>query len=787
MLKNYLKVTIRNLYNNKVYSLINIGGLCVGITTAILILLWVGHELSYDRYHTQANNLYRTIVNWNISGQRASYITTPAPFADLIKQEFPEIKATTRFALVRKGLLTYENIPFGGNKGTFTDPDILQMFSFDFIKGDPKNALNSPNSIAISETLARKIFGAEEAIDKVVKYNNSIDLVVSGIFKDMPDNSHLTFDFLIPFQQFISSYNIQEDNWSDFNYYTYVLLDEKTTGSAMQEKITALILERFKDDTVVENVELQPVVDIHLHSKYGNDISGNGDIQYVYIFSGVAFFILFIACINFMNLATARSVKRAKEIGLRKTVGAGRAQLITQFLGEAFLFTLIAITIAAMLVELLLPIFNEIAQKSITFSLLDTNILIILGLILLFTTLAAGLYPAVVLSSFQPAKVLKGTFKSGGNAVFLRKGLVVIQFLLSIVLLVGTLVVNDQLTFIQQKKLGYNKENILILPLVGEVSSNSELFKQQLLAYPDISNVTTASQDITNVNSSTSGASWNGRPDDFDIILNQLSVDRDFIKTFNIRMVEGRGFSSERESDSVAYILNQTAVNEMGLKDPVGTAFSVHGIIGTVIGVSEDFNFQSIHNPIGPLVLFVSPNWRSNMYISIEGDNISEAVAFAENKWKEINPAYPFEYSFLDEGFDNLYRSELRTGTLFDFFTLVAIFISCLGLYGLASYTAELRFKEIGVRKVMGASISSIFIMFSKDYIKLVLIAFVLACPVAYLLMDQWLEAFAYKTSINPMIFLMAILFAIILTILTVGYQSIRAALANPVHSLRSE
>ena len=787
MLKNYFKVALRNLVNNKVYSLINIGGLTIGIATSLLILLWVADELSYDRYHTNADQLYRAIVSWEVAEQEVEYTTTPAPFAEFIQSKVPEIEATTRFTLPGEALFTYENQPFREGDGAYTDPATLRMFSFRFLEGNPATALDDPKSVILSQTLAHKYFGDEPAVGQVLRFNNTEDLTVRAVYEDMPENSHLRFAYLLPFELFLQNNNIGDANWGDFNYYTYVQLKEQVSAPVVSDKIMVLLEAQFGDETSLSDLFLQPLTDIHLYSDFALDISGNGDIQYVYIFSAIALFILIIACINFMNLATARSIKRSKEIGLRKTVGAVKSQLIGQFLGEALLYVLIAVGLAVLVVELAPPVYSELAQKQIEFHLLDGQVLGFLLAITLLTGITAGLYPALFLSSYEPTKVLKGSSPpKTGNALF-RKALVVLQFTLSIILIVGTLVIDDQLEFIRDKKLGYSKENTLVVPMSGEIFKNYTAFKNTLLESPSVYHVTSASQDLTDVASSTSGADWEGEAADDEILLNQLSVDLDFIETFGISMAEGRAFSTERSTDSSAFILNEEAVKQMGLTNPIGTSFSLHGVEGTIVGVAEDFNFQSVRQAIAPLVLFVSPNWRSNLYLKVDGQNVSEAIAAAETTWKQLNPAYPFEYHFLDESFDQMYQAEQRTGELFNYFAFIAIFISCLGLFGLSAYTAELRTKEIGVRKVLGASVSSILLMFTKDFIVLILIAFVVAVPVSYYLMHTWLAEFVYRTDIALAVFIVAIVFAVTITLLTVGYQSVKAALANPVDSLRSE
>ena len=784
MLKSYFKVALRNLLNNRVYSLINIGGLAIGIATSVLILLWVGDELSYDRYHTHADRLYRTIVQGQIADQAVALPNNPAPFAEFVKSKVPEVESVTRFNLIDKALFTCNNQPFQESDGAYTDPATLTMFSFTFLEGNPATALDDPKSVVLSQALAHKYFGDEPAVGQTIRFDDQQDLAVSAVYADMPENSHLQLTYLLPFELFVQNNGIGEDNWSDFNYYTYMLLQGQASAEAVGDKVASLLQELFEDDPFLTGIYLQPITDIHLYSDYDMDISGNGDIQYVYIFSAIALFILAIACINFMNLATARSLKRSKEIGLRKTIGAIKSQLIGQFLGEAILYALIAAVVAAVLITLVLPIYNDLSQKNINFDLLDPRVMGFLLLIALVTGVASGIYPALFLSSFDPAKVLKGAHQVGRGGGWARQGLVVLQFALSIILIVGTLVIDDQLMFIRNKKLGYDKDHTLVVPMSGEIKQNYDAFKAQLLQQPSILHVTSANQDLINVSSSTNGADWPGAPED-GLLFNQLSVDQDFIHTFGIRMVEGRAFSPEHSTDSTAFILNQAAAKLVGMDNPVGMSFSLHGVEGQVIGVAEDFNFQSLRQAIAPMVLFVSPNWRNSLYIKVDPRNLSDAIASTEATWKQMNSAYPFEYHFLNESFDELYRAELRTGELFNYFAFVAIFISCLGLFGLSAYTAELRTKEIGIRKVMGASVSSILALFTKDFILLVLIALVIAVPVSYYLMYTWLEEFVYRTEIGVMVFLIAAVFSLLVTLLTVGYQSVRAARANPVDSLR--
>jgi putative ABC transport system permease protein len=788
MIRNYLLIAIRNLQRQKVHSFINIIGLAVGMAASIMIMLWVQDELSFDRFHTHHNSLYRLVAEANFDGEPVYYPVSSAPMAGHIKEEVPAIVASSRFDVGYRALFTVNGKTFDEPHGGLVDAPFLEMFTFPMLQGDAATALKEPHSIVLSESMAQKYFQDEEPIGKTIRINNSQDFVVTGIIENIPQNSHFKFTYLMPFMYLQETGRVLEDNWGDYNYITYFQLAPSAEQNQVEAHINAALAKPFEGDEHKAVFSIQPVADIHLKSGHMIvDDGGGGDLRTVYIFSVIAVFILLIACINFMNLATARSSKRAKEVGLRKVVGASRAQLIGQFLGESVLLSLIALVLGLILVHLGLPLYNDISGKELTFSVFTPGLTLGFMGVAVLTGLLAGSYPALLLSSFQPVKVLKGVLLKGTGAANFRKALVVLQFSLSALLIIGTLVMYGQLNYMRNKKLGLDKENIVAVNIRGNIFRAYKNVKAELLNQPGVLSVTSVSQDVNNISSTTTGAEWTGKPAGTNFMLNQLSVDHDFISTFQIEVAQGRSFDKNLASDSTAFMINEEAVRQMGLEDPIGTRLSVHGVSGTIVGVTHDFHFKGMQDKISPLLLFVAPDWRSRLYVRVRSENLQQSIAAIEKVWKSFEPAYPFEYSFLDENFDQMYRTEQRAGKLFTYFAIVAILISCLGLFGLAAYTAEQRTKEIGIRKVLGASTTGIAILLSKEYTRLVLVALVIASPLAWYLMNKWLDNFAYRINISWWIFAVAALLALLIALLTVSYQSVKAALANPVHSLRSE
>lgn len=785
MFRHYLVVGVRSLRKNAGYSFINIAGLAFGLTAFILIFLWVRNELSYDRFNERADQIYRVVENQYYANNDVFPVAvTPGPLGPYLKETYPDITNATRLMqtnfLLRSGELAFNEF------GMMADAAFLEIFTLQFLQGDAKTALSKPDNIIITEKLARKFFSNEDPIGKIFRVQDN-DFVVTAVIRDVPENSHLQFNHLFSFEAYKKfGWNFLE-NWNSNACYTYVVLREEMNHQDVTPKIKDAV-QKHEEVTYKVDIYLQPLTSIHLHSKFTADIGGHGDAQYVYIFSIAGIFILLIACINFMNLSTARSANRSKEVGMRKAIGAQRIQLIRQFLAESILLSFIALGIALVIVQLLLPAFNTVSGKNLGFNLLSNDMLPALLLITLITGIIAGSYPALFLSGFKTVNVLKGTLKTGRNAVLFRKALVITQFCISILLITGTLVVYNQLDFIRNKKLGFEKKNILSFRSLSTRTLN-ENFKNELLASKSVTAVTRANGNLTYVGSSGSSFDWEGKEPDKEVLLHTLSVDHDYLKTFHIELAQGRDFSKDIASDSSAVILNEEAIRQMGIENPLNKKFSStfgEGASFTIIGIVKDFHFKSVHEKIEPLVMFNNTRFGS-FYVRVNDTNIQQNLEEIEATFKKFAPDQPFEYTFLDDDFDRLYRAEQRTGTIFNYFAFIAIFISCLGLFGLVMFTTEQRTKEIGVRKVLGASVSSVVSLISVDFIKLILVANLIAIPGAWYLMNRWLDSFAYHVNIHWVTFAVAAISSLIVAWLTMAYQSIKAAAANPVKSLRME
>lgn len=781
MFKNYVKTVVRRLQRNKGYSFINIVGLAMGMACCILILLWVQDELSYDLFHEHAKHLYRVVEKNQYDTGVSFSAVTPAPVANVVKTEVPEVRNVARIWL--------ENIPleYGDKKSTLmgglVDDSFLDMFTFPLNKGDAETALSDMNTILLTEESAVRLFGNEDPLGKSLKALDGYTITVTGILKDIPNNSHLRFDFLIPLQ-LATQFGISLENWAHSRYFTYVQLHENASPEEAKIKIRALEQRNAPGGSNSE-LQLQPIKDIYLHS-----LNGGGAITYVYVFSIVALFSLIIACINFINLTTAWAAKRAKEVGLKKVMGAHRWQLVRQLMGETVVFTMMALVVAVLLVYFILPVFNEFSGKHLALSLLHDASLIngLIG-ISVITGLIAGSYPALYLSAFQPVQTLRSTLSRGirGSKSFLRKGLVVFQFVISIALIVCTAVVYSQLYYMSHKDLGIDVENIVCVP-VDDLSTDYETMKHEFLQSPHILHVTAISNPPMPTFLGTSAAIWEGKREGQRISMGLAMVDYDCIETFRMEIVEGRGFSREFSTDATeAYIVNETAVRAMGMESPIGKKFSWNQRDGKIIGVVKNFHSQSLRWEIRSFVLLISPAWYNYLCIKVSADKTSEALVFIKDKWSQLRPNQELTYSFLDTRIDGLYRAEHRMGSVLQYFAFLAIFISCLGLFGLAAFVAEQRTKEIGIRKVLGSSVSTIVFLLAKEFLKWVFIANIVAWPLAWYAMNRWLQNFAYRTGISPWILISSGVLAMIIAVLTVSYQSIKAALANPVESLRYE
>jgi len=790
MIKNYFKIAFRNIVRHKAFAAINIAGLAIGMTCSIFILLWVQNELSYDRFHKNEDEIYRITANAGDFNAAVNCAGMPQE----LKIKIPAVKNYVRLSHPSTNVFEVGNRKFEEKNVFYADSTFLQIFSFSLTKGSPETALMRPDAVLITENMAKKYFSEENPLGKTLRKNNGDNVLVTGVFANIPSNSHLQFDFILPVSSIAQTDNdLRTNTWQNFNFYSYIQLDKnfKATPSTIEglnKQINKIFKEHVNEKELKVDFHLQALRSIHLHSNYQVDLPGHGNIQYVNIFFVVALFILAVACINFMNLATARSARRAKEVGLRKVVGAGRKQLIGQFLGESLLISFLSLLIAVSLVWLLLPAFNNLAGKELAIHLLDGKLILILVGIALLTGLISGSYPALFLSGFRPVQVLKGSMKNmGGNLIF-RNGLVVVQFVVSIVLLAGTAIVYRQLTYIKNMNLGFDKSNLLYLPMTGEMWGKQQALKTELKNNPLTADFSITNDLPTNLTSGTVNVQWEGKDPKSQVVFPTLFVDENFLDVFQMKMLSGRSFSTEFKADTNNFILNERAVQIMGMKvaDAVGKPLSLWDIKGTIIGVVKDFNYKPVQNPIEPLIIGLN-KWGGITVVRTKPGQTEATIKALGKISADLNPAYPFSYGFLDQDLANLYQGEHRMGRLFNLFAILAIFISCMGLYGLSAFMAEQRTKEIGVRKVLGASVFKVVYLLSTGFTRLILIAVVIAVPVAWFAINSWLKSFAYKASADWTIFLTASLAALTIALITVSYESIKAAIANPVKSLRTE
>jgi putative ABC transport system permease protein len=793
MWRNYWITAFRNLKRQKAHAIINIAGLAVGMACCILILLWVQDELSYDKYHKNVDGIYRIALTEHRDTGDSMAPHAFSPVAPLLKNEYPGITDFVRFGREYRALVSHGNNSFVEERFFYADSTVFRIFDFVPVKGDASSALVEPFSVMLTETTAEKYFGDENPIGKTLHINAEQDYVVTGVLKNTPRNSHIQFDFLASFSSlYAEDEKLMREYWA-YRCYTYLLIPNPNNATQLNKAFPDFIF-RHKGERWASYIEfhLQPLKSIHLHSNLNYELESNGDIRYVYTFSLVAFLVLAIACINFINLSTARSTIRAREVGLRKVLGAYRSHLTRQFFCEASLFALVAIPFAILCVELALPAFNQVSSKNLTIHYTGngTILLSIIGIIS-FVGLVSGSYPAFLLSSFQPAEVLKSKHKPGASRSAFRKCLVIIQFSVSIILIIGTLVVQHQIDFIKNERLGFHKQNRLVLRVDDpEMKKSYPSFKNELLKHTNILAVT-ASNGVPSRNPGISIFRQAENQSDQNIIMRSLLVDYDFTTTMGIEMMAGRNFSHQMATDaSEAFIINETAAEMFGWSSPVGKeVIDLDSGQGRVIGMVKDFHFRSKHQEIEPLVIKILPDRKYISYITIH-INTSHArsvLSFIESHWQSFSPNRPFDHFFLDESFDKLYRSEERLGTLFRGFTLLTIFIACLGLFGLASFTAERRTKEVGIRKVVGASVANIVLLLSREFLKWVLLANLIAWPLAYLILNEWLKNFSYQVDIRIWTFILSTALALAVALITVSYQSIKAALANPVESLKYE
>ncbi|HET7896406.1 MAG TPA: ABC transporter permease, partial [Flavisolibacter sp.] len=719
------------MLRNKAFSFINIMGLALGMACSLLIFLWVRDEYGVDNFHRNGSQLYSVFERQYHDGIVDAGHSTPGLLAPELKKVYPEVQLATPFAW--NELNTFEaNQKIIKKSGNYAGADFFQMFSYALLKGTPAMALSSPVSIAISKTMADDFFGSpEKAYGKTLRYQNRKDLTVSAVFADVPENSSAKFDYLLNWDIFLEN-NSWAKEWGNNGPAAYIMLKPGTNERAFARKIAAFIEKYNKEDNFKIRLDIQRFGDMYLHSNYKNGELSGGRIQYVRLFSIVAVFILLIACINFMNLTTARSVKRSKEIGVRKVAGAFRSALIRQFIGEAMFYVVLAAALSLLLVFLVLPQFNLLTRKQLVLPFSDMRFLTTLVLLIAVTGIVSGSYPALYLSSFNPVRVLKGAAKSGTSALWFRKGLVVFQFVLSIVLIIGTIVVSGQIDYIQHSNLGYDREDLLYIPLEGDLTGKYQLFKQKALDLPGVKDVTRCTQPPTNIDNSTGGVQWEGKDPTSMVQFTPLAVGYDFTKTMKVPMVQGRDFSKDFATDTASYILNEAALAVIGYKEPLGKPLVFWQHPGKIIGVVKDFHFNSLHEPIHPMVLRLGEKIEyGHVLVRTAPGQTKEALAGLESICKDLNPQFPFTYQFSDEEYQKLYKSEQVIGKLSSCFAFLAIFISCLGLLGLAMFTAQQRTKEFGIRKVLGASVTSLVGLLSKEFVLLVLLALLIATPLA--------------------------------------------------------
>ena len=811
MLKNYLKIAFRNLTKYKFISFINLFGLTVGLTCCLLILTYILHETSYDRYNTKADRIWRVTRSFNNKeGIESLHLGAVAPpFGPLLKNDFPDMQQVSRILPNGTTAFHYEDKIFNEKDGYFAENNLFSIFDINLIEGDRHTALTDPYSMIITREMAHKYFGDADPINKYVRLDNRINFRITGIFEPLPENSHFHPRYMLSFNTLKDSAiygekNLQH-NWGNNAFFTYILLPENYPAKSIEAQFPAFLDRHMADNygpgskpSKLTRIYLQRLTDIHLRSHLDEEMEQNGDISRVYVFGAIALFILLIACINYMNLSTARSTLRAKEIGIRKVSGAGRGELISQFLCESVLIGYLSFVMAAALTFLLLPSVNDFTGLHLSiYSLLQPSVLIPILLTPVLVGLLSGVYPALFLSSFQPVKVLKGLFKAGSNTASFRKILVVAQFSISIVLIISTVIVFQQLHFMQNASLGFNKDHIVVMDNIDALDKNFNSFRSALLENTHFLDVTRSSRIPSGRLLDEQGASTESgdslRPVTADI--KYVAVDHDFIKTYNIPIVAGRDYNRSYGTDTNNFILNEAAANVLGMRDPqklVGRNFSYGNTKGKVIGVMGNFNFESMHQQIIPMIfLMPTSNYGGNtgfhLSVKLAGADIPSSIAYLEKTWKRYAPEVPFEYTFLDEKFGQLYKTEQQQGSLFTIFSGIAIFIACLGLFGLSAFTITQRIKEIGVRKVLGASTRSIVQLLSTDFLKLVAIAACIAFPIAWYAMRNWLGDFAYRISIQWWVFFAAGFLAALIALVTISFQAIRAALANPVKALRSE
>ena len=788
MLKNYLKIAFRGLRKHRGFSLINITGLAIGLACSFFILIWVRSEVGTNRFHEDGHAIFQIRKHALFNDRIQTLDSMPKPLEAALRAEYPEISKAVNTVWPRQFIVTSENQSFR-ETGNYAGPEFFDIFTFPFLRGNPETALHEVNALVITDRTARKLFGENwqakgDVLNQTLTIDHRSEFSIAGVIEDIPTNSTIQFDVLLPIQDFYQR-NPWVEHWGNNNFPLYVKLKDGTDAAVLNEKIAGAI-DAHRDRPTGQTLFLQAFEDIYLHSTYRDGILVGGRIEYVQIFTAIGLFLLLIAGINYMNLATARSTQRAREIGVRKAVGAHRQSLFRQFMSESIVITGISFGLAALLIVILLPSFNELTGKQISLSDFSGYLILAMIGVALLLSLFSGSYPAFYLSSFDPIAILRGTFRKAGKAS-LRQSLVVFQFALSVILIVATIAVYMQIHFIRTQNLGMERDNLLYIPLEGAISDQQNVFKQELLRQPGIASATVSSVNPLAIGSSTSDPTWEGKSEDDNSLFYIINADYDFIETMKMEMTAGRAFSKDFGADSVNYIVNEEAVKAIGKNDILGESIDFWNQSGQVVGVVKNFNMNSFYEPIENTIIRIDPDEAGMLFVRTKPGEIQQAIESMESLHNRFNPGYPFQYTFLDQDFEATYRSETIMGTLASIFAGIALFISCLGLFGLSTFSIEQRVKEIGVRKVLGASVLNLATMLTSNFSKLVLIGALLAIPVAYVVVNQWLDNFADSIDLGVGVFLVAGAIVLGITLLTVGYQSVKAALADPVKSLRYE
>jgi putative ABC transport system permease protein len=790
MFKNYFKTAWRNLLKNKFYSAINVAGLAIGLAVGIMILLWVQDEYSFDSFHKNRDTIYKINSHLGKGADEQVWEGAPAPLAIFCKQSIPEVVNEVRIDNVNGPLLfKYADKKFTETNMACVDSTFFSMFDFKLIKGNLQKPFPNMNSIILTESEAKKYFGTDEPIGKILSMDYG-DFTVCGVMKDFPENSSIRYNMLLPWnldayyftkQGGNGNWKTMDEDLGSYSYQIYLQLQKGVSPEVVEKKITQLFIDKKGADSKNDFFSLQSLKSRHLVTRDGNTSA----LQIVRIFLLIAVLILIVASINYVNLSTARAMIRSREVSMRKIIGAARYQLFIQFITESVVLFFFASILSFLIIYSLLPLYNNLSGKHLVFSIANKDVWIVVGSTIIGTLALASIYPALLLSSFKPLQALKGKLSFGVGNVAFRKVLVVTQFVFSVGLIIGTIVISKQLQYIKEKDLGYDKEYVFSFALKGNINDHQDAAKEELLKQPGVLAVSTSGNPVLGEHSSTGDTYWEGKKEGRTFLIHPNSIDQNFIPLLKMQIVEGKNFSGAK-SDSTHFILNESAVKQAGIENPVGKAFTLWSTKGTIIGVVKDFNFASLKKNIEPTIFTYSAG-NSFMYIKTNGKDAPAAINAAQKVWREYGSEFPFEYSFLDDDYTKMYESDQRAGTLFNAFAAIAIFISCLGLLGLATYTAQLKTKEIGIRKVLGASVTSITALLAKEFIVLIVISFIIAAPIAWIAMNNWLQNYVYRISISGWIFLIAGLSALLIALFTISFQAIKAAFANPVKSLRTE